>query len=115
MRATAKKRREAAPQMLSMFDLEIDMELECVKRAGQAIALSEREYQLLVLLARNCGRVVTRSEVLASFYDDDPEAAARSNVVDVYIAFLRRKIDHGFWPRLILTRRGKGYLLRAHA
>jgi len=70
---------------------------------------------LLLLLALRHGRVVTRREVTAHFYSDDPGAAGLSNIVDVYVRFLRKKIDEGFWPRLILTRRGRGYLLRAPA
>ena len=98
--------------VLKVYDLEIDTKLECVKRGGRRIELTPREYALLILLAANRGHIVRRWQVMEHFYQDDPDAAGESNLVDVYIRFLRRKIDEGFFPRLILTRRGQGYLLR---
>jgi DNA-binding response OmpR family regulator len=97
---------------LKIYDLEIDSAFQRVKRGGRIIPLTPREYELLLLLATHRGQVVRRDEVLEHFYADDPDAAGRSNLVDVYIRFLRKKIDQGFWPRLILTRRRQGYLLR---
>jgi len=113
MSAMSSKWPKVIPPAFRTFDLEIDTELERVKRASRVIALTAREYELLLLLALNRGHVVTRSEILAHFYRDDPDASGQSNLVDVYIRFLRQKLDDGFWPRLILTRRGQGYLLRA--
>jgi DNA-binding response OmpR family regulator len=97
---------------IKIYDLEIDTEFQRVRRGGQVIPLTPREYALLFLLAQHRGQVVTRAEVISHFYADDPDGAGRSNLVDVYIRFLRKKIDHGFWPRLILTRRRQGYLMR---
>lgn len=99
--------------ILKVYDLEIDTEFERVERAGRPIALTPREYALLLLLASHRGQVVSRSQVLRHFYADDPAGTAQSNLVDVYIRFLRKKIDDGFWPRLILTRRRQGYMMRA--
>jgi len=107
------KSAKALRRMIKLYDLEIDTELQTVKRAGRPIHLTAREFELLLLLVSSRGQIVTRRQVLAHFYEDDPEAVGVSNLVDVYIRFLRRKIDEGFWPRLILTRRGQGYVLRA--
>src|SRR5437879_1496660 len=98
--------------ILRIYDLEIDTDFQIVRRAKQDIRLTPREYELLLLLASRRGEVVSRREAIAHFYADDPDGAGASNIVDVYIRFLRRKIDHGFWPRLILTRRRQGYLMR---
>lgn len=97
---------------MKIYDLEIDPVLRMVRRGGQPIYMTKREFDLLYLLAQHQGRVVSRSQVRATFYADDPEGAAQANVVDVYIWSLRKKIDATFRPRLILTRRGEGYLLR---
>ena len=113
MFAMRSKSVKALRRLIKLYDLEIDTEFEQVKRSGRTIKLTQREYDLLLLLVANRGQIVTRRQVLAHFYDDDPEAAGQSNLVDVYVRFLRRKLDEGFWPRLILTRRGQGYLLRA--
>jgi DNA-binding response OmpR family regulator len=81
-----------------------------VNRAGQAIHLTPREYALLEFLAFHRGKVVTRSMIWEHLYDEYDENT--SNVVDVYIRYLRNKIDKGFEPQLILTRWGEGYMLR---
>ena len=81
-----------------------------VKRAGQSIHLTPKEYALLEFLAFHRGKVVTRSIIWEHLYDDQDENT--SNVVDVYIRYLRNKIDKGFEPPLIQTRWGEGYLLR---
>jgi DNA-binding response OmpR family regulator len=72
--------------------------------------LTDREYALLEFLAQRRGRVVTRSMIWKDLYEETD--ANTSNLIDVYIGYLRRKIDRGFEPPLILTRWGKGYLLR---
>jgi DNA-binding response OmpR family regulator len=96
--------------VLRAFDLEIDTEARLVRRGGRLIALSPREYALLELLARRQGRVVSRAEILRRLYGC--EARAGSNVVEVYVRYLRTKIDLWSELPLILTRRGEGYLLR---
>jgi DNA-binding response OmpR family regulator len=110
----AMRRKWANPHRatLKIYDLEINTELQTVKRGGHPVDLTPREFELLHLLASNRGQILSRAEILAQFYGDDPDAAGDSNVVDVYIRFLRRKLDEGFWPRLILTRRRQGYLMR---
>jgi DNA-binding response OmpR family regulator len=81
------------------------------ERAGKSIPLTPREYALLQFLAFHRGKVVTRSMIWEHLYDEHDENT--SNVVDVYIRYLRNKIDKGFTPELIHTVRGAGYCLRA--
>jgi DNA-binding response OmpR family regulator len=98
---------------LVVGDLEIDTARKSVKRAGQSIELSAREYALLEYLAHRHGQVVTRSDIWEHLYDQHDETT--SNVVDVYIGYLRNKIDRNFDTKLIHTRRGQGYLLGVEA
>ncbi len=93
-----------------IHDLAIDLAARTVRRGDRAIHLTPREFDLLQLLAAHPGRVVSRSMILEHLYE---RASDRSNVVDVYISYLRNKIDRGFDFPLILTRWGQGYLLRA--
>jgi DNA-binding response OmpR family regulator len=92
-------------------DLHIDTVKKSVMRGDKVIKLSAREYALLTYLAHRVGQVVSRSDIWEHLYDSSDEVA--SNVVDVYIAYLRNKIDKGFEKRLIHTRHGQGYLLSA--
>jgi DNA-binding response OmpR family regulator len=110
LRALGQRTAPAPNGVLRVGDLEIDTMLRTVKRAGQEIRLTPREFGLLHYLAQNRGKVVTRSMIWNHLYDGKPENT--SNVVDVYIRYLRNKIDKGFHPPLILTRWGEGYLLR---
>jgi DNA-binding response OmpR family regulator len=95
---------------LSIGDLIIDTAAKTVTRAGSAIDLTAHEYSILELLAVKSGHVVTRSMMFERLYDCDAEAS--SNVIEVYIANLRRKLDRTDSPKLIHTRRGLGYVLR---
>jgi DNA-binding response OmpR family regulator len=91
-------------------DLELDSTARTVRRCGQVIELTPQEYALLELLFRNCGDSVSRATIWRHLYNEEPDYS--SNVIDVLIRYLRKKIDRGFDSPLILTRRGKGYLLR---
>lgn len=95
--------------VIQVADLELDQARREVRRGGQPIELTPREYLLLELLAMRANQVVTRTEIWNKLYESDHEGT--SNAVDVYISYLRRKIDHGRQP-LIVTRRGHGYMLR---
>jgi DNA-binding response OmpR family regulator len=99
--------------MLRIFDLEIDPACRAVKRAGKTIRLSRREYDVLQYLALRRGKTVSRSMILSDLYG--LHSAAKSNIINVYISYLRFKIDDGFELPLILTIRGKGYMLRGVA
>ena len=95
---------------LCLGDFEMDRDSRTVWRSGRMVKLTRREFELLELLVSHRGEVVRRTMIQQIFYDADP--ADISNVVDVYINFLRKKIDRGFEKPLILTRRGEGYLFR---
>jgi DNA-binding response OmpR family regulator len=110
LRALARRGHQVRDPVLRVHDLQIDTAAHTVKRADQSIHLSPREYALLELLACHRGQVLSRSRIWEHLYNDSD--ASTSNVVDVYINYLRNKIDKGFDPPLILTRWGEGYLLR---
>jgi two-component system, OmpR family, response regulator len=102
---------EAARTVLQVGDLEMDLLARIVKRAGKVIELQPREYRLLEYLAQHAGQVVTRTMLLEHVWDYhfDPQ----TNVIDVHISRLRRKIDKDFDKPLLHTVRGAGYRLRA--
>jgi len=110
LRALVRRGHQVKDPVVRVHDLEIDTAGRSVKRSGQSIHLTPREYALLEFLAFHRGKVVTRSMIWEHLYDEHDENT--SNVVDVYIRYLRNKIDKGFEPPLILTRWGEGYLLR---
>ena len=95
--------------LLSMNDLEMDISQREVRRAGKRIELSPREFSLLELLLRHPNQVLTRTQIVEHVWNFD--FYSETNVVDVYIGYLRRKIDHGFDAPLIHTVRGVGYRL----
>jgi DNA-binding response OmpR family regulator len=88
-------------------DLELDRTRHTVTRAGKLITLTQREYAVLEYLMRNAGRTVTRTMVVEHVWNLGFEGL--TNIVDVYINYLRHKIDHGFDKPLIRTTRGVGY------
>jgi len=94
-------------QIMRVQDLEVDLRSRVVTRAGKRIDLSSREYVLLTYLLHNAGRVVTRSMIMEHVWTLAYDTS--TNVVDVYINYLRSKIDKGFQRRLIRTIRGVGY------
>jgi two-component system copper resistance phosphate regulon response regulator CusR len=97
---------------LSIADLEIDTVAKTVRRSGRAVELTAREYALLEYLAHREGQVVPRTDIWEQLYGhDDPTS---SNVVDVYIGYLRNKIDRDHEVKLIHTRRGLGYVVTAN-
>jgi DNA-binding response OmpR family regulator len=110
LRALIRRGHQVKDPVIRVHDLEIDTASRTVRRGGQPIHLTPREYALLEFLAFHRGKVATRSMIWEHLYDEQDEST--SNVVDVYIRYLRNKIDKGFDPPLILTRWGEGYLLR---
>ncbi len=102
---------EAAETSLRVGDLELDLLTRVVKRTGQVIELQPREFRLLEYLMRHAGQVVTRTMLLENVWDYhfDPQ----TNVIDVHVSRLRRKIDKEFRQPLLHTIRGAGYTLRA--
>jgi len=110
LRALIRRSTQVKNPVLKVHDLEIDTAARTVKRGGKMIHLTPREYALLQFLAYHCGKVVTRTMIWEHLYDEYDENT--SNVVDVYIRYLRTKVDKGFEKPLILTRWGEGYMLR---
>ena len=110
IRALGRRRVQARePSELRFEDLVLDLRRRRAQRAQRMIELSPKEFSLLEYLMRNDGRVVTRTQILDHLwgYDYDSE----SNLVDVYVAYLRRKVDKGHKRPLIRTVRGVGYAL----
>jgi two-component system copper resistance phosphate regulon response regulator CusR len=97
---------------LSVADLELDRMRHSVTRAGKLINLTQREYAVLEYLMRNAGRTVTRTMVVEHVWNLGFEGL--TNIVDVYINYLRAKIDHGTGRPLIHTVRGVGYCISAN-
>ncbi|MBL4952805.1 response regulator transcription factor [Neobacillus sp. YIM B02564] len=99
--------------LLSVGDLEIDTDTREVTRAGTSITLTPTEYDLLVYLILNKNKVVTRENILLNVWGYDFEG--ETNVIDVFIRHLRKKIEDGFSTSLITTVRGIGYTIKEHA
>lgn len=97
-------------ERLSIADLELDVTRKTVTRAGKPISLTAREFTLLHYLLRNKGRVVSRVDITEQVWETSFDTG--SNVIDVYINFLRKKIDKGHSSRLIHTLVGMGYVLK---
>ena len=110
LRALVRRGHQVKDPVLRIHDLEIDTAARTVRRGGKSVHLTPREYALLEFLAFHRGRVVTRTMIWEHLYDEHDENT--SNVVDVYIRYLRNKIDKGFDPPVILTKWGEGYMLR---
>jgi len=98
--------------LITIGDLVIDPRSRDVSRGGVPISLAAREYDLLLFLARQAGRVVSRGEILENVWG--PNFFGDGNVLDVYIRYLRQKIEQPERQQLIHTYRGVGYMLRAN-
>jgi DNA-binding response OmpR family regulator len=109
LRALTRRHSSSHQLQIKVVDLTLDPESHEVKRAGKNISLSPTEFRLLQYLMRNEGKVLSKTMLLENVwgYDFDPE----SNIVDVYIKYLRDKIDKGFKKSLIQTVHGFGYKL----
>src|SRR5712692_2945085 len=102
--------RSARDPVLRIGDLEIDTVSHEVRRGGKLIELTSKEYAILEYFARNPNRVLTRTQIAEHVWDFD--FLSMSNVIDVYIGYLRRKLGDDTEPRLLRTIRGTGYQLR---
>jgi heavy metal response regulator len=111
IRALLRRKGEVRDPLLRVEDLVLDPARRLVTRGGEKIDLTSKEFALLEYLMRNAGRVVSRAMISEHVwnYDFDTE----TNVIDVYINYLRRKIDFGRDEKLIRTVRGSGYVLKA--
>ncbi|HNV86631.1 MAG TPA: response regulator transcription factor [Candidatus Omnitrophota bacterium] len=109
IRALLRRRGDMTPTILRLADLELDTLRHRATRKGKEIPLTNREYALLEFFLRHSNQVVTRSMLAEHVWEHDFDTF--SNVIDVHIARLRRKIDDGFSPKLLQTLRGSGYKL----
>jgi DNA-binding response OmpR family regulator len=107
IRAQLRVAAQAPSVSLQGGDVEVNLITREIRQAGQVVRLSTTEFELLVYLLRNSGRVLTREQILRAVwgYDYDPG----TNVVDVYVGYLRRKLRHGDGPAPIVTVRSVGY------
>jgi two-component system copper resistance phosphate regulon response regulator CusR len=96
--------------ILKVADLELNVDSKEVTRRGIEINLSAKEFQLLEYLMRNRNRVLSRPDITEKIWDLNFDT--RTNIVDVYINFLRKKIDKDFEPKLIHTQAGMGYMMK---
>ena len=98
--------------ILKASDLEMNLDSKEVKRDNKIINLTAKEFQLLEYLMRNKNRLVSRVDIAINVWDIDFET--NTNVIDVYISYLRNKVDKNFEHKLIQTQVGMGYILKDH-
>ena len=105
---TIQAREGRRPQQLQLQDLSLDPVTRQVRRAGRELALTAREYALLVVMMKRPGHVFSREQLMREVWNDE---SANSNVVEVYVRYLRQKLEGQGQSRLLLTVRGRGYSL----
>ena len=110
VRALLRRKAREKTDILTVGDLSLSTSTHRVKRGGREIELTPKEYALLEYFMRNPNRILTRTLITEHVWDYhfDPE----TNVIDVYVNYLRKKIDQGFEKKLIHTIRGSGYMMR---
>lgn len=110
IRLLVRKKSGSRSNIYRLDDLEVDAARHTARRGGQEIILSAKEFAMLEYMMQNIGVVLSREKLLNHLWDYNYEGA--SNMIDVYIRHLRKKVDEGFDVKLIHTVRGKGYVLR---
>lgn len=113
IRVLLRKPAETPKACYRLADLEVHMDTRKVLRGGQEVKLSGKEFALLRYMIQNAGIVLSRDRLEEHLWNFD--YAGGSNVIDVYIRYLRKKIDEGHEPKLIHTVRGAGYVLKAES
>jgi two-component system OmpR family response regulator len=111
LRAIVRGRSGSRPAVLEVSDLVVDPASHTVSRAGRPVELTAREFSLLEFLMRHAGEVVARAEILEHVWDLHYDGS--SNIVNVYVGYLRRKLEEPFDRPLIRTVRGVGYSLES--
>jgi two-component system copper resistance phosphate regulon response regulator CusR len=111
VRALLRRAREFRPSVLQVADLTLNTANHTASRAGRRIGLTTKEYALLEYFALSQGRLLGREEIAEHVWDENFDPM--SNVIDVYVRRLRKKVDEGFSRPLIHTRRGAGYIFSA--
>lgn len=102
---------EGGENKLTFLDLEVNLNTYEVTRGEKKINLTQKEFALLVYLLKNKGRVISRADIAENVWDISFDTG--TNIIDVYVNFLRKKIDKDFSPKLIHTQTGVGYILKA--
>jgi heavy metal response regulator len=110
IRALLRRRVEAAPPLIQLADLTLDPARRVVSRGTEKVDLSTKEFALLDYFMRNPGRVLTRTMIAEHVWDYDFDPM--SNIIDVYVNYLRKKVDAGREPKLLQTVRGVGYVMQ---
>lgn len=110
VRALLRRHSENKQSVLKVADLSMDLTQRTVQRGGQKIDLTAKEFALLEYLMRNSGRVLSRTMIAEHVWDYDFDSM--TNIIDVYVNYLRKKIDFPGGPKLIHTVRGVGYVLK---
>ncbi len=110
VRALLRRGKPQRSPVLKVADLALDPAARRVTRAGQTIELTAKEYALLEYFMRHAGQVLTRTMISEHVWDQSFDSY--TNVIDVYVNYLRKKVDQGFEPKLIHTIRGAGYVMR---
>ena len=111
LRALVRRGARERPAVLAVGDLVLDPAAHTVRLSGRPVPLSTREFALLEFLMRNAGQVLSRPAILEHVWDYNYDGM--SNVVDVYVGYLRKKLERPFGRRLIRTVRGVGFLLES--
>ena len=110
IRVMMRRKPQFVTNQLKIADLTLNRDTRIVTRAGKEISLSSKEFMVLECLMRNQKIVMTRQQIEQNAWNYDYEGG--SNVIDVYIRYLRKKIDAGYEKKLIHTVRGTGYVMR---
>ncbi len=110
IRVMIRRGSQSISNVFTLADLVVDCDARTVTRGGIPITLSSKEFSVLEYMIRNAGTVLSRDKISRHIWNYDYEGG--SNVVDVYIRYLRKKLDEGHTPKLIHTIRGAGYVLR---
>ncbi|UHG93860.1 response regulator transcription factor [Spirosoma oryzicola] len=110
VRALTRRNGTKQKQVLRLADLELNLDTQTATRAGERLDLTTREYALLEYLMLNKGKIVSRIDISEQVWNLNFDSS--TNVIDVYVSYLRKKIDKGFSPKLLHTIVGMGYVLR---
>jgi DNA-binding response OmpR family regulator len=110
VRALGRRAGDGFEEKLQLGDLTLDLQRREAERGDRTVELTAKEFDLLAYLMRNSGRVLTKSQILDHVWGYDNEAS--SNVVEIYVHYLRDKVDRGFARPLIRTVRGVGYTIK---
>jgi DNA-binding response OmpR family regulator len=110
IRALARRKYVSEQELFTIDDLEVDLSAKIARRNGQEVQLTSREFRLLEYFIKNKGRVLSRMQILEAVWEVDFDLG--SNVVDVYVNYLRNKIDKKYKNKLIHTVIGMGYIMK---